>query len=123
MSAINSASAGVRVRAEARAWREIAEKIDGPLSVSGLCSALADEYWTSEEGFDYEAARDRLNRHRADHRRDWSGTFVYPPHVRGPRVLAALWLALEAESEAHALTPKPSRPAKRPSNNSRKVSP
>lgn len=80
---------------EAQAWRKVAQKVEAARPLQGLCREM------------HEMRSDRRISHLL-----WlqmvarlavycsCGSFVYPPGTeREARVLAALWLALEAEEE------------------------
>lgn len=97
------------LRAEARAWRMVAEHVDANGLAGGLCVAAAScmvaprlsgrgatDGWYHRWHRMFRRARDHV--YVSPDRR---GAYAYPPGQElGARVLAALWLALECEDEA-----------------------
>lgn len=88
-------------KTEAQAWRAVAEQCAAGDGTVGLCEYLSDvaPLYTQRQ-----TMKARLNAHRAAFNSDWTGTFVYEGswaraavENKEARVLAALWLALEAE--------------------------
>jgi hypothetical protein len=92
---------------EAAAWREVARRLSQRHRyASGLCAQL--RRLTRDERVDeltLSAMEDRLDAHmdtmRSTDAYDWTGYYA-PCGERGPRIIAALLLALESEDEASA---------------------
>ena len=90
-----------QLRSEARAWREIASDIAcGRWNGRSLCNEL------SQRGHEYGTPlKERLHEHRlVECPDDWCGRYVWPEGDPAPRVLACLFMALEAEDESHSPT-------------------
>lgn len=85
---------------ESEAWREVARRIaeEGLLEWGGICSVA--HRVTSENGVPFSGLLTMVNRAMAHVRLHDGGFFAYPPGTHAKeRILAALWLALEAEEE------------------------
>lgn len=98
--------------AEARAWRTIAERIaSGRWQHAGLCAEVTA---CEDMACVFTQAMDRVSRHRwaarfVEHTGEYASDDAHVYHMWGwrrgdaaPRVLACLFLALEAEDDADA---------------------
>lgn len=92
---------------ESKVWRMVAEKLDDGQDFRGICYAktfVLDNLFVSgmlshrTYNLMYDAMNNHIGQHVADHTKY---AYAYPPGTeREARILAALWLALEAEEEA-----------------------
>ncbi len=95
---------------ETEAWREIAERVAASgLHGAGLCFAIHRLFDTNRITIPvYRQMQSRVQVHAdaSEHRYQvgpYAGWFAYRPgRERAPRILAALWLACEAEDDGGA---------------------